>query len=90
MHRRYSFEGFLALVEVVVMRAHDVAAANLSCEYCARVYHAILNRGGVSWLNEIMRDTGIRRKRLKRHLEYLLVAKLIEHDVFGFRIPRMI
>jgi len=37
-------------------------ALNSGCEYCARVYLAILCRGGTSWLKQIVQDTGMRRK----------------------------
>jgi len=65
---------------------HDKIAVDLNCKWCAKIYSAIQRRGGNSWFKQIMRDTGMRRSRLKRHLDYLLVAKLIEHDFFGYRI----
>jgi len=68
----------------------DEVALDLGCERCARVYLAILRRGGVSWLKQIMRDTGMRRKSVKRHLNRLLALKLVAGDVFGYRIVREI
>ena len=65
-------------------------ALDLGCERCARVYLAVLGRGGTSWLNQIMRDTGMARKSVKRHLNRLLAVKLVANDVFGYRIVREI
>ena len=65
-------------------------ALDLGCERCAKVYLAILGRGGVSWVNQIMRDTGMARKSVKRHLNRLLAVKLVANDVFGYRVFREI
>ena len=63
---------------------------DLGCKPCAKVYLAILGRGGVSWQNEIIRDTGLSRNTVKRHLDRLLALKLVAHDVVGYRIVREI
>ena len=68
------------------MPLHDKNAADLNCKWCAKIYSAIQRRGGNSWFKQIMHDTGLRRSRLRRHLKYLLAAKLLEHDFFGYRI----
>ena len=65
-------------------------ALDLGCKPCAKIYLAILSRGGVSWENQIMRDTGLSRKTVKRHLNRLLALKLVANDVFGYRIVREI
>ncbi len=72
------------------MSLHDKNNADLSCKWCAKVYSAIQRRGGNSWFKQIMRDAGLRRSRLRRHLEYLLAAKLLEHDFSGYRIRRIL
>ena len=72
------------------MTVDDEVALDLGCERCARVYLAILGRGGTSWLNQIVRDTGMSRKTVKRHLNRLLAIKLVSNDVFGYRIFREI
>jgi len=51
-----------------VLGVESEVAIDLGCKYCARVYLAILARGGTSWLNQIIRDTGMKRKTVKRHL----------------------
>jgi hypothetical protein len=68
----------------------DEVALDLGCERCARVYLAVLGRGGTSWLNQIVRDTGMAHKTVKRHLSRLLAVKLVANDVFGYRIFREI
>ena len=52
---------------------------DLGCKLCARIYLAILRRGGSSSLNEMLRDTEMRLKTLKRHLNRLLFLRLVEH-----------
>ena len=63
---------------------------DLGCKPCAKVYLAILGRGGVSWQNEIIRDTRLSRNTVKRHLDRLLTLKLVAHDVIGYRVVREI
>ena len=63
---------------------------DLGCKPCAKVYLAILGRGGFSWQNEIIRDTRLSRNTVKRHLDRLLALKLVAHDVIGYRIVREI
>jgi len=58
----------------------DEVALDLGCERCARVYLAILGRGGTTWLNQIVRDTGMSRKSVKRHLKRLLFLRLVSHE----------
>lgn len=65
-------------------------ALDLGCEYCARVYLAILGRGGTSWLNQIIRDTGMKRKTVKRHLGRLLALKLVTNSVIVYSVTREI
>ena len=65
-------------------------ALDLGCKYCARVYLAILGQGGTSWLEQIIRDTGMRRKTVKRHLSRLLALKLVTDTVIVYRIVREI
>lgn len=65
-------------------------ALDVGCNYCARVYLAILGRGGTSWLNQIIRDTGMKRKTVKRHLSRLLALKLVTDSVIVYRIVREI
>ena len=65
-------------------------ALDLGCKYCARFYLAILGRGGTSWLEQIIRDTGMGRKRVKRHLGRLLALKLVTDSVIVYRIVRVI
>jgi len=65
-------------------------ALDLGCKYCARVYLAILGRGGTSWLEQIIRDTGMHRKTVKRHLGRLLALKLVTNSVIVYRIVREI
>ena len=72
------------------MSVDDEVALDLGCERCARVYLAIIGRGGTSWLNQIVRDTGMSHKTVKRHLNRLLAIKLVSNDVFGYRIFREI
>lgn len=62
---------------------------DLGCERCARVYLAIFRRGGVSWMNEILRDTGMRRKSVDRHLGRLLTLGLVADCVIpGYKIVK--
>lgn len=49
---------------------------DLGCERCAHVYLAIFCRDGVSGMNEILGDTEMRRKTVKRHLGRLLTLGL--------------
>lgn len=64
-------------------------ALDLGCKYCARVYLAIVGRGGTSWLNQIIRDTGMKRKTVKRHLGRLLTLKLVApYAIPGYRIVK--
>ena len=65
-------------------------ALDLGCKYCARVCLAILGRGGMSWSNQIIRDTGMPRKTVKRHLGRLLALKLVSDTVIVYRIVREI
>ena len=65
-------------------------ALDLGCKLCARVYLAILGRGGTSWLEQIIRDTGMQRKTVKRHLGRLLALKLVTDTVIVYRIVREI
>ena len=65
-------------------------ALDLGCKPCAKVYLAILGRGGVSWQNQIIRDTRLSRNTVKRHLDRLLALSLVAHGVVGYRIVREI
>ena len=44
-----------------VLSVDDEVVLDLGCKSCARVYLAILGRGGTSWLNQIIRDTRMAR-----------------------------
>jgi len=68
-------------LRATVLSVDDEVALDLGCERCARVYLAILRRGGTSWLNQIVRDTGMTRKSVKRHLKRLLFLRLVRHEV---------
>ena len=62
---------------------------DLGCEYCARVYLAIWERGGASWLEQIMEDTSMRVKTVRRHLDRLLALKLVaECTIPGYKIAK--
>lgn len=64
-------------------------ALDLGCKYCARVYLAILGRGGTSWLEQIMEDTSMRVKTVRRHLDRLLALKLVaECTIPGYKIAK--
>lgn len=64
-------------------------ALDLGCKYCARVYLAILRRDGTSWLNQIIQDTGMRRKTVERHLGRLLTLKLVKPCAIpGYKIVK--
>ena len=64
-------------------------ALDLGCEYCARVYLAIWERGGASWLEQIMEDTSMRVKTVRRHLDRLLALKLVaECTIPGYKIAK--
>ena len=62
-------------------------ALDLGCKFCARVYVAIWERGGTSWLEQIMKDTRMRVKTVKRHLDRLLALKLVANcTIPGYKI----
>ena len=64
-------------------------ALDLGCKYCARVYLAIWERGGTSWLEQIMADTRMQVKTVRRHLDRLLALKLvIECTIPGYKIAK--
>ena len=64
-------------------------ALDLGCKYCARVYLAIWARGGTSWLDQIMEDTRMRMKTVRRHLDRLLALKLVaECTIPGYKIAK--
>jgi len=73
-----------------VLVVESEVALDLGCKYCAQVYLAILSRGGTSWLEQIIRDTGMHRKTVKRHLSRLLALKLVTNSVIVYRIVREI
>jgi len=52
-----------------VLVVESDVALDLGCKYCARVYLAILGRGGTSWLEQIIRDTGMRKLAKTRYYE---------------------
>jgi len=47
------------------------------------VYSAILRLGGVSWLRQIARDTGMDQRTVKRHLGHLTRMDLVERRSLG-------
>lgn len=62
---------------------------DLGCERCARVYLAIFRRGGISWMNEIVRDTRMHRRSVKRHLSRLLTLGLLaDYAIPGYKIVK--
>ena len=64
-------------------------ALDLGCKYCARVYLAIWERGGTSWLEQIMKDTSMRMKTVRRLLDRLLALKLVvECTIPGYKIAK--
>jgi len=64
-------------------------ALDLGCKYCARVYLAIWERGGMSWRDQIIEDTSMRVKSVRRHLGRLLALKLIvECTIPGYKIAK--
>ena len=64
-------------------------ALDLGCKYCARVYLAIWERGGTSWLEQIMEDTRMKVKTVRRHLDRLLALKLVaECTIPGYKIAK--
>jgi len=64
-------------------------ALDLGCKYCARVYLAIWERRGTSWLDQIMEDTRMRMKTVRRHLDRLLALKLVaECTIPGYKIAK--
>lgn len=66
---------------------------DLGCERCARVYLAVLKKR-VTWLEQIVRDTGMKRKTVKRHLDRLLALGLVAetvipwHNIPGYKIAK--
>jgi hypothetical protein len=65
-------------------------ALDLGCKYCARVYLAILMRGGMSWPNQIVRDTGMAHGTVKKHLDRLLALKLVTNMGVLYGVAREI
>ena len=65
-------------------------ALDLGCKYCARVYLAILGRGGMSWPNQIIRDTGMAHGTVKKHLSRLLTLKLVTNMGVVYGVVREI
>ena len=63
------------------MSVDDEVALDLGCERCAKIYLAIFRGDGVSWLEKIIRDTGMKRKTVMRHLNRLLTLKLVKANV---------
>jgi len=74
----------------LVLAMESEVALNLGCQYCARVYLAIVGRGGTSWLEQIIRDTGMGRKTVKRHLGRLLALKVVTNIGVVYRVVREI
>ena len=73
-----------------VLSVESEVALDLGCKYCARVYLAILGRGGTSWLNQIVRDTGMAHGTVKRHLSRLLALKLVTNIAVVYGVVREI
>jgi len=73
-----------------VFSVESEVALDLGCKYCARVYLAILGRGGTSWLNQIVRDTGMAHGTVKKHLGRLLSLKLVTNIAVVYGVVREI
>jgi hypothetical protein len=72
-----------------VIAVESEVALDLGCKYCARVYLAIWERGGTSWLEQIMEDTSMRVNTVRRHLDRLLALKLVaECTIPGYKIAK--
>jgi len=72
-----------------VLVVESEVALDLGCKYCARLYLAILGRGGTSWLDQIREDTRMRVKTVRRHLDRLLALKLVaECMIPGYKIAK--
>jgi len=59
----------------------EEVALDLGCKLCARVYLAIFRNNRVSWLEQIMRDARMSQRTVKRHLNRLLMLKLVKERV---------
>ena len=73
-----------------MLSVESEVALDLGCKYCARVYLAILGRGGTSWSNQIVRDTGMAHGTVKRHLSRLLALKLVTNVGVVYGVAREI
>ena len=72
-----------------MLAVESEVALDLGCEHCARVYLAILGRGGTSWLHQIIEDTSMRVKTVRRLLDRLLALKLVvECTIPGYKIAK--